>query len=49
MTGPYRPTDRLSFFALPIFTKIRIYQIRFLFGMNPGVDSYSRHFGTINK
>ena len=25
--------------------KIRIYQIRFLFG----VDSYSRHFGTINK
>ena len=29
--------------------KIRIYQVRFLFGMNPGVDSYSRHFGTINK
>ena len=29
--------------------KIRIYQVRFLFGMSPGVDSYSRHFGTINK
>ena len=29
--------------------KIRIYQIRFLFGISPGVDSYSRHFGTINK
>ena len=26
---------------------IRIYQVRFLFGMSPGVDSYSRHFGTI--
>ena len=30
-------------------TKIRIYQVWFLFGMSPGVDSYSRHFGTINK
>ena len=40
----------LNFFALPILKKkIRIYQIRFLFGMSPGVDSYSRHFGTINK
>ena len=29
--------------------KICIYQIRFLFGMSPGVDSYSCHFGTINK
>ena len=29
--------------------KIRIYRVRFLFGMSPGVDSYSRHFGTINK
>ena len=37
------------FFALPILKKMRIYQIRFLFGMSPGVDSYSRHFGTINK
>ena len=40
----------LTFFALPILKKkIRIYQIRFLFGMSPGVDSYSRHFRTINK
>ena len=37
-------------FALPILKKnIQIYQVRFLFGMSPGVDSYSRHFGTINK
>ena len=26
-----------------------ILDIRFLFGISPGVDSYSRHFGTINK
>ena len=39
---------QLTFFALPILKKIRSYQIRFLFGMSPGVDSYSRHFGTIN-
>ena len=39
----------LTFFALPILKKIQIYQVRFLFGMSPGVDSYSRHFGTINK
>ena len=39
----------IDFFALPILKKIRIYQIRFLFGMSPGVDSYSRHFGIINK
>ena len=29
--------------------KIWIYQVQFLFGMSPGVDSYSCHFGTINK
>ena len=29
--------------------KIPIYQVRFLFGTSLGVDSYSRHFGTINK
>ena len=29
--------------------KKRIYQVWFLFGTIPGVDSYSRHFGTINK
>ena len=39
----------IDFFALTILKKNRIYQIRFLFGMRPGVDSYSRHFGTINK
>ena len=39
----------IDFFALPILKKIRIYQVRFLFGMSPVVDSYSQHFGTINK
>ena len=40
----------IDFFCFTNFEKkIRIYQIRFLFGMSPGVDSYSRHFGTINK
>ena len=28
--------------------KIRIYQVWFLFGVIPGVDSHSRHFGTID-
>ena len=39
----------LTFCALPILKRIQIYQIRFLFGTSPDVDSYSRHFGTINK
>ena len=39
----------IDLFALPTLKKIRIYQVWFLFGMIPGVDSYSRHFGTINK
>ena len=39
----------IDFSALPILKKVRIYQVRFLFGMSPGVDSHSRHFGTINK
>ena len=39
----------IDFFALPILKKIRIYQVWFLFGVIPGVDSYSCHFGTINK
>ena len=30
----------IDFFALPILKKIQIYQVRFLFGMSPGVDSY---------
>ena len=29
--------------------KKRNYQVWFLFGMIPSVDSFSRHFGTINK
>ena len=37
------------FFALPIFFLTRTYQVWFLFGVIPGIDSYSRHFGTINK
>ena len=35
--------------CLTNFEKIRIYQVWFLFGVIPGVGSYSRHFGTINK
>ena len=37
------------FLPYQFWKKIRIYQVRFLFGMSPGVDSYSRHFETINK
>ena len=39
----------IDFFRLTNFEKIRIYQLWFLFGMSPGVDSYSHHFGAINK
>ena len=39
----------IDFFDLPIVKKMRIYQVWFLFGVIPGVDSYSRQFGTINK
>ena len=40
----------IDFFCLTNFEiKIRIYQVWFLFGMIPGVDSYSHHFGTINE
>ena len=40
----------IDLFASPILKKkIRIYQVWFHFGMIPGVDFYSRHFGTINK
>ena len=40
----------IDFFALPILKKkIRINQVQFLLSVIPGVDSYSRHFGTINK
>ena len=50
-------THTHTYFAHPIDSfcltnfekKNRIYQVRFLFGISPGVDSYSRHFGTVNK
>ena len=49
-TYMYNFAHPIDFFALPILKKkIRIYQVWFLFGIIPGVDSYSRHFGTINK
>ena len=38
-----------TIFAFPILQKLRIYQVWFLFGVSSGVDSYLRHFGTINK
>ena len=37
----------IDFFALPILKKIPIYQVWFLFGIIPGVDSYSRYFGKL--
>ena len=37
------------FFCLTIVKKYEFMQVWFLFGVIPGVDSYSRHFGTINK
>ena len=39
----------IDFFALSILRKLRIYHIRFLFGVTPRVGSYSRDFGTINE
>ena len=39
----------IDFFALPILKKYEFIRYGFFFGMSPGVDSYSRHFGTINK
>ena len=40
----------IDFFTLSILEKkIKIYQVWFLFSVIPGVDSYSHHFGTINK
>ena len=41
----------IDFFALgpTNFEKKWIYQVWFLFGVIPGVDSYSRYFETINK
>ena len=39
----------LTFLPYQFWKKILIYQVWFLIGMSPGVDSYSCHFGTINK
>ena len=40
----------IDFFCLTKFEKKkRTDQVWFLFSEIPGVDSYSRHFGTINK
>ena len=41
----------IDFLAFPILKK-KYEFVRYgfsIFGMSPGVDSYSRHFGTINK
>ena len=49
----YIPTNilltLLTFFALPVLQKSRIYHVWFLFGVTPCVDSFLRHFGAINK
>ena len=40
----------IDYFSLPNFAKkIQIHHVWFLLGMTPDVDSYSRHFGVINK
>ena len=39
----------IDFFAFPILKKWRIYHVWCLFGVTAGVDSFSRHFGAINK
>ena len=49
-TYTYFAHPKVDFVCLTNFEKKkRIYQVRFLFGMSPGVDLYSRHFGTIHK
>ena len=41
----------VDFFALPILQKLQIYHLLFLFGVRvtPDSDSFSLHFGVINK
>ena len=39
----------IDFLCLTNLKKNMNYQVWFLFGVIPGDDSYSRHFGTINK
>ena len=43
------PLYRLFFCLTNFEKKIRIYQVWFPSGVIPGVDSYSCHFGAINK
>ena len=49
-------SHKYIYFAHPIdlfchtnFEKIQMYQVRFLFGVIPGVDAFSCHFGTISQ
>ena len=46
---PIPHLQKYTYFCLPIMQKLRIYHVWFLFGATPGVDSYLRHFGEINK
>ena len=39
----------IDFFVSPILQKLQIYHAWFFFSATPSVDSYLRHFGTINK
>ena len=39
----------LLFLPYQFWKKFEFIRYGFFFGMSPGVDSYSRHFGTINK
>ena len=39
----------LAFLPYQFYKKLWIYHVWFLFGVTPGVDSLSRHFGAINK
>ena len=39
----------MTFFVFPILQNLQTYQIWFLFGVTPGVDSYPRHSEAISK
>ena len=39
----------IDFFAFSILQKLRIFHVWFSFGVTHDVDSFSRHFGAINK
>ena len=39
----------LMFFAFSVCKKMRIYHVWFLFDVTRGFDSFSRHFGAIDK